>query len=552
MNSPISSRMQAALAGLPPVAAKAVVAAEAALRTRRLDEAQKQLTVAAALAPSHPEVLHLQANVDATHGRYVEAVTALQQAMRQRPNDPLIFNTLGQVLRRTGRLDDAMQAFQHALKLDSRLAGTWFNLALVHGALSEFEQAIAALRNALRLAPDHHNARTLLADMLKEEGSAEDAQALYREVLARQPLSGMAWLGLSNVKAIPLQPDDARRIESALADPRTGEHDRIAMRFALAKAYEDQQRFSDAFASLQTANASMRQRKPPYSRQAMSAQVDASLAAFAPGALAPAAAGDADFGKEAIFVVSLPRSGSTLTEQILASHPQVEGASELNDLGHVIGEETQRREKLFTEWAPLATAEDWRRLGLRYLERTARWRRTRPRFTNKMPGNWLFIGAILAMLPGARVIACQRDPLETCFACYRQMLDGAEYTHDFDDLAGYWHDFDRAVRHWHAIDPQRVRLQVYEELVADPEQQTRALLDFCNLPFDPACLRFYETERRTRTPSASQVRQPIRRDTARTAKYGATLDPLRAALTRVGARFAANPAPSSPGHGEGG
>ena len=148
MNSPISSRMQAALAGLPPVAAKAVVAAEAALRTRRLDEAQKQLTVAAALAPSHPEVLHLQANVDATHGRYVEAVTALQQAMRQRPNDPLIFNTLGQVLRRTGRLDDAMQAFQHALKLDSRLAGTWFNLALVHGALSEFEQAIAALRNA--------------------------------------------------------------------------------------------------------------------------------------------------------------------------------------------------------------------------------------------------------------------------------------------------------------------------------------------------------------------------------------------------------------------
>jgi len=547
MNSPITSRMQAALAGLPPVAAKAVVAAEAALRTRRLDEAQSQLTVAAALAPSHPEVLHLQANLDALHGRYVEAVTALQQAMVQRPRDPLIFNSLGLVLRRTGRLDDATQAFQHALKLDSRLAGTWFNLALVHAALSEFEQAIAALRNALRLAPDHHNARTLLADMLKEEGSAEDAQVLYREVLARQPLSGMAWLGLSNVKAIPLQPDDARKIETALADPRTGEHDRIAMRFALAKAYEDQKRFSDAFDSLQRANSDARRRKAPYSRQAMSAQVDAALAVPVP---TPAA--DADFGKEAIFVVSMPRSGSTLTEQILASHPQVEGASELNDLGHVVAEETQRREKLFSEWAPLATPDDWRRLGARYLERTARWRKTRPRFTNKMPGNWLYIGAIRAMLPGARVIACQRDPLETCFACYRQMLDGNEYTHDFDDLAGYWHDFDRAVRHWHAIDPQRVRLQVYEELVADSEQQTRALLDFCNLPFDPACLRFYETERRARTPSASQVRQPIRRDTARTARYGATLDPLRAALRRVGARFDEDPAPASPGLAEGG
>ena len=536
--------MQTALAGLPPVAAKAVVAAEAALRSRRLDEAQGQLTVAAAMAPSHPEVLHLQANLDAMHGRYVEAVTALQQAMRQRPNDPLILNSLGLVLRRTGRLEDATQAFRHALKLDSRLAGTWFNLALVHAALSEFDQAMAALRTVLQLSPDFHNARTMLADLLKEEGSAEDARALYREVLARQPLSGMAWLGLSNVKAIPLQADDARKIEAALADPRTGEHDRIAMRFALAKAYEDQQRFGDAFASLQKANADARQRKAPYSRRAMSAQVDAALTA-----IAPTPGTDAEFGREALFVVSMPRSGSTLTEQILASHPQVEGASELNDLGHVLAEETQRQEKLFADWALLATPEDWRRLGARYLERTARWRKTRPRFTNKMPGNWLYIGAILAMLPGARIVVCQRDPLETCFACYRQMLDGNEYTHDFDDLAGYWHDFDRTVRHWHAIDPKRVRLQVYEELVADPEQQTRALLDFCNLPFDPACLRFYETERRTRTPSASQVRQPIRRDTARTARYGAALDPLRSALLRVGARFDTTPAPSAPDQG---
>lgn len=541
MNAPISPRMQAALAGLPPIAAKAVVAAEAALRFRRLEEAQQQLTAAAALAPSHPEVLHLQGNLHALHGRYMEAVTALQQAMAQRPRDPLILNSLGLVLRRTGRLDDATQAFQHALKIDSKLPGAWFNLALVHAALSEHEQGIAALRNVLRLAPDHHNARTLLADMLKEEGSAEDAQALYREVLARQPLSGMAWLGLSNVKTIPLQPEDARKIEAALADPRTGEHDRTAMRFALAKAYEDQQRFEDAFAALQAANASARRRKAPYSREAITAQVDAAFATFAPN---PAA--DADFGKEAIFVVSMPRAGSTLTEQILASHPQVEGASELNDLWQVLAEETQRREKLFTEWAPLATPDDWKRLGSRYLERTARWRRNRPRFTNKMPGNWLYIGAILRMLPGARIVACQRDPLETCFACYRQMLDGNEYTHDFDDLAAYWRDFDRAVRHWHALDPQRVRLQVYEELVADPEGQTRALLDFCNLPFDPACLRFYETERRTRTPSATQVRQPIRRDTARTARYGAVLDPLRAALMRAGARLDAGPAPVAP------
>jgi hypothetical protein len=160
-----------------------------------------------------------------------------------------------------------------------------------------------------------------------------------------------------------------------------------------------------------------------------------------------------------------------------------------------------------------------------------------------MPGNWLYIGAILAMFPGARVIACRRDPLETCFACYRQMLEGNEYTHDFDDLAAYWRDFDRAVRHWRHFDPQRVRVQEYEALVADPEGQTRALLDFCGLPFEEACLRFYESARRARTPSAAQVREPIRRDTARTAKYGALLDPLRAAL-RLPAFDAGADAPS--------
>jgi len=529
MNTPMQSRLPDALAGLTPTAANAVIGAERALSAHRLDEAERQLTAAMASAPTHPEVLHMLGNLQARRGQFAESISTLQQAMAQRPRDPLILNSLGIVLRRIGQLDDATEAFRHALAVNPKLTGAWFNLALIHAALAEYEQAITVLRHLLTLAPEDYNARTLLADMLKEEGSAEDAREMYRQVLARQPLSGMAWLGLSNVKTIPLQAQDVRSIETAIADPRTRDHDRIAMQYALAKGLEDQQRYPEAFATLRECNARLRQRKPPWNRAAISAQVDAMLATPLRGAADP------DFGAEAIFVVSLPRSGSTLTEQILASHPQVEGASELNDLWQVVAEETQRREAVFAQWAPQLAPADWQRLGARYLERTARWRRERPRFTNKMPANWQYLNAIRAMLPGARVVACLRDPLETCFACYRQMLHGNEYTHDFTDLVAYWRDFDRSVRHFAAADPQRVRLQVYEDLVADPDAQTRALLDFCGLPFDPACLRFYETERRARTPSAAQVRQPVRRDTARTAKYGALLDPLRQALIQAGA-----------------
>jgi Flp pilus assembly protein TadD len=527
MNTQTNPRMAAALAGLPPAAANAVNAAERALAGRNADEAQRQLDAARALAPAHPEVLHLLGNLHALRGQFAEAVVVLQQAMAQRPRDPAILNSIGVALRRCGRLADASEALRYACRLNPNLPGVWFNLALVHASLSETEQAIAALRRLLQLAPQDHNARTLLADMLKEEGSAEDARQMYRQVLAQQPLSGMAWLGLSNVKTVPLDAADVQAIEAALANPRAGEHDRIAMQFALAKGLEDLGRFGDAFAALERGNAGARRRKPAWDRARFSAQVDAALAMPLHGAPDP------QFGSEAIFVVSLPRSGSTLTEQILASHPQVEGASEINDLWQTLAEETQRRQQYFVDWAPRAQPQDWQRLGARYLERTARWRRTRPRFTNKMPANWQYIGAIRAMLPGAHVVACERDALETCFACYRQMLDGNEFTHDFDDLAAYRHDFARSVRHWQALAPSHVRVQGYEDLVADSEGQTRALLDFCELPFDAACLRFYETERRARTPSAAQVRQPIRRDTARTDKYGALLDPLRAALARA-------------------
>ena len=165
------------------------------------------------------------------------------------------------------------------------------------------------------------------------------------------------------------------------------------------------------------------------------------------------------------------------------------------------------------------------------MERTAHWRRQRPIFTDKLPNNWIYIGAIRAMLPEARIVVCRRDPLETCFSCYRQPLDANNgYTRTFPDLASFWRDFDRSVTRSAALHAEYVRENSYEALVADPETQIRELLAFCQLPYEEACLNFQETVRDVRSPSATQVRGPMRRDTARSHRYGHLLDPLRQAL----------------------
>lgn len=335
----------------------------------------------------------------------------------------------------------------------------------------------------------------------------------------------MTWWSLATLKPMPLTDADIATLQRVFDDSATSTANRAAAGFALAIGLEHQKRFQDAFHALHTAHGLARHNGRAYDRQRLSALVDEIMDVF------KRPLGDASIaqGKEVIFVVSMPRSGSTLTEQILASHSQVEGGGELSDISQLLQDESVRGEKPFPVWARDLTSAQWRVLGQRYLARTRRWRKQRPRFTDKRPGNWLHVGAILAMLPEARVIIARRDRLENCLGCYRYMVTH-DYTHDFADLAAAWRDFDRSARHWQQIYPDRVYVQHYEDLVADPETHIRRLLAFCNLPFEEACLNFHATERRVATPSATQVREPIRKDTARAHKYGSLLDPLRGEL----------------------
>lgn len=516
--------MQQRMAGLPPAAAQRATAVAQALEQGRLPQAERDVIAALALAPKHPEVLRLFAAIRAARGSPAEALEALLAARTLRPEDPLIHNALGGVYESLFDHAQALAALQRACALGPELPACWFNygkLLFVHG---ELNAAIAALEKAVALAPRHAYARTLLANILRADGRTAQAQAEFRAVVTQQADAGQAWWGLATLKPMPIKAADIARMRSALAANRGAEADMVSLGFALANALDHAGAYAEAFAVLQNTHARARRREP-WNAQAFTGHVQRVLQASACMPVTAAAQ-----GSEVIFVASLPRSGSTLAEQILASHSEVEGTTELPHLSALIAEESNRHQQPFPLWADKLAPEQWLALGREYLARTARWRERKPRFTDKLPTNWMYIGAIRAMLPQAHIVIMRRDPLENCLACWRFLFNHHAYTHDFGDLAAYWRDFDRAVRHWQAQYPDHMRVQIYEELVADPEAQIRALLASCGLPFEEACLNFHATDRRVTTPSAAQVREPMRRDTARADKYGALLDPLRAAL----------------------
>jgi len=518
--------MTSGIQGLDAQAQAQYTRAAEALAAGKPREAATLAEVLVEHVPEQPDVLHLIAGIRGRLGDHAGAVNAVQRALHARPDDAMFCCTLGTQLAATGQLDAAIEALQRACSLQPGLAMAWYNLGVLWVRAVRFEEAEAALRKSLELAPDNPQAHLQLADLLKMAGRIDAAATVYRGMLKAESGRGDAWWGLADLKQAGLGSDDIPAMQAALHDPHASERDRIALGFAIARVLDRADRCIEAMGVLKETHAHARKLQP-WDAAAFVRGMEAVMAAFA--AAPPAIA---ERGRGVIFIASLPRSGSTLTEQVLAAHSQVGASGELRDLPQVLAEESRQRGRHYPDWVVSMAGDDWRRLGERYLERTVRWRERKPFFTDKLPGNWMHIGAIRAMLPGAKVIACRRDPLETCFSCYRQYMtaDGQGWTHRFEDLAAYWNAFDRALQQWQARHPGFVYTQNYENLLAEPESSVRALLAFCGLPFEDACLAFGTGSHEVRSPSAMQVREPLRRDTARAPRYGTLLDPLRNAL----------------------
>ena len=312
------------------------------------------LNGAAALAPRNAEVLRVQAVMLIHHNRGAEAGALLRELLQHHPDDPVLLKDLAEAEFACKNDSAALALLRRICELQPDSASAWFILGKNLKDQAWIEESLPALQRAVELAPEHVYARTLYADVLVLLGKLAEARAHYLEVLQRAPATGPAWWGLANIKTVRLSDDEITRLEGLHDDPGTPETDRLAMGCVLGKAYEDHQRYPDAFRILTATNAKIRQRKP-WNAATFSASVDLLLNCFS----GPhQRSDDPRLGEEVIFIVSLPRSGSTLAEQILAAHPDVEGASELGEVSRTLLDESKRRGVEFPYWVADATKDD--------------------------------------------------------------------------------------------------------------------------------------------------------------------------------------------------
>jgi tetratricopeptide (TPR) repeat protein len=387
-----------------------------------------------------------------------------------------------------------------------------------------------------RSGPEVADLRLWRANALKVTGRQPEAIADYRASLAARPDHGVAWFSLANLKTYRFTDDDIARMRAAEARSDLQDMDRVYLCFALGKALEDRGDYASSWRCYERGNA-VRRAAGRYRPEVAESCARRLKQVFTPEFFA-ARVGWGVADPAPIFVLGLPRSGSTLIEQILASHPQVEGTQELTEIdryaGELCGRDPDCALPLDPEAVARLTAGDARLLGERFLAETEVYRRLgRPFFIDKMPNNFWHIGLIQLMLPGSTIIDVRREPMACCFSNLKQLFGAShqEFTYGVDDVARHYRTYLDLMRHWDHVLPGRVLRVRYEDLVEDLEGTVRPILAHCGLPFEPACLAFHETRRSVRTPSSEQVRQPIGREgLAQWRRYAPWLAPLRDAL----------------------
>ena len=375
---------------------------------------------------------------------------------------------------------------------------------------------------------------------LKTVGRSVDCAAAYSKAVDQAPSLGEAWWSLANMKTYRFSEADLAAMEAQLARDDLGEDDRLHLDYALGKAHEDAGRYAESFAHY-ARGAALRRAQVPYDPAVMTRHV-ARCKTVLTAQLFASRAGQGCPAPDPIFVLGLPRAGSTLVEQILASHSAVEGTMELPDVTAMA-----RRLKdgaAYPEVLATLGPEDLKALGEEFLERTRVQRKTdRPLFIDKMPNNWAHVGLIALMLPNARIIDARRHPMGCCFSGFKQhFARGQNFSYGLEDIGRYYADYVELMAHFDTVLPDRVHRVIYESMIEDPEAQIRAPLANCALPFAESCLNYHQTDRAVRTASSEQVRRPIFKDAVEHwQNYESWLDPLKTALGPVLSSYPAAP-----------
>ena len=499
-----------------------------ALNDNRLDVAERLLKPHLKDDPFDVAAIRMLAELASRIGRWRDAENLLRRAVELAPGWTVAKANLALVLGRNGKPAEALELLDDVFAAEPDHVGHWNLKAATLARLGDFEEAIGLYEDVLKHAPRQPKMWTSYGHMLKTIGRQADGIAAYRKAIELRPTLGEAWWSLANLKTVKLDDADIAAIRAALHTPGLSDEDRLHLHFALGKAMHDARRTGEAFDHYSRANA-LRIKQHPYDAGEISRKVDRCIAAFTADAFADRTGGCQ--ARDPIFVVGMPRAGSTLVEQILSSHSLIEGTSELQDIPMLA-----RRARGYPRSALQLTAAERLGLGEEYLKRAGVQRRTdRPYFIDKLPNNWLFVPFIHLILPNAKIIDARRHPLGCCFSNFRQhYARGQDFTYDLEDVGRYYFDYVRLMAHVDAVLPGRVHRVIYERMVDDTEAEVRALLDFVGVEFESACLEFHKTERAVRTASSEQVRRPIYRDaTEEWRAYEDRLEPLKLALGEV-------------------
>ena len=504
-NEPAEIIVRSYLASNPDDVRAMSMMAEIASRCEIYDSAIKILDRAGEIDPQSVDVMLTRAKLlnhlsylEHSQDRGEEALKVLDEALQIEPENIKIVSLYASILVRFRRFDESIKWYRWLLKLEPVNWLAWTNFGMMLNSIGDFGGAIAALRTATAI----------------------------------DPVAGTAWWEIANLKVSRFSAADIERMRQALKTPELDERSQSAIHFALARAMDQLGDLDGTAENLRLGNA-IKKEMEPHDPDLLTRDVDTSIRTFSADFLA-ARAPHGDQRPDPIFIVGLQRSGTTLVEQILASHSDIEGTEELFILLQMAKEVSARDLSIpWQESLARRPLPEMASVGAGFLYLAEHYRVSgAAHFIDKNPTNWRFAGLIMSVLPNAKIIDVRRNPMDCCFANWTQNYQhGLGFAYSLENLGRYYRDYLRLMRHLEAVAPGRIHRVIYDDLVDDLETNVRGILDYLGLPFEESCLRFYETDRPVLTPSAQQVRQPINRSgLGRSARYEPYLGELRNAL----------------------
>ena len=514
-----------------------LLAAGAALCENRIPDAEALLRRHLHEHPTDVAAIRMFAEVAARIGRYQDAESLLTRCLELAPGFHGARHNYTVALIRQGKHEAALPQIESLLTHEPRNPNYRTLQAAVLAGIGEYARAIAVYEAVLKEYPKQGKVWLSYGHALKTAGRVIEGIDAYHQALRLEPCLGEVWWSLANLKTYRFGADDIAQMRAQLARSDLGAEDRFHFHFALGKALEDRGEYEPSFQHYREGNA-LRRSRAHYDPERIGQHVAGAKRLFTQEFFAARAEAGADSAAP-IFIVGLPRAGSTLIEQILSSHSQVEGTMELPDvpaLAQTVADRAGDEALRYPQALGALSVAELRQIGEEYVARTRIQRKThKSRFIDKLPNNFLHVGFIHLMLPNARIIDARRHPLGCCLSNFKQhFARGQTFTYDLTELGAYYRAYVELMAHFDAVLPGRVHRVLYESMVEDTESEVRRLLEYCGLPFEEGCLRFYENERAVRTASSEQVRSPIYREGIdQWRHFDASLEPLKDSLGTV-------------------